>query len=111
MEGKGVHASTPEEGRNAVTALISLLSSLDLAEGSVKKALSGLAKYFPYGETDGKSAGLDRSDENRAHLRLSSADFSLKTAHLPQASTAASLFPLRERRSPQKWQPLPQIWA
>ena len=70
VEGKGVHASTPEEGRNAVTALISLLSSLDLAEGSVKKALSGLAKYFPYGETDGKSAGLDRSDEKSGALTL-----------------------------------------
>ena len=87
VEGKGVHASTPEEGRNAVTALISLLSSLDLAEGSVKKALSGLAKYFPYGETDGKSAGLDRSDEKSGALTLVLSRLFLETFQLEEILT------------------------
>lgn len=111
VEGKGVHASTPEEGRNAVTALISLLSSLDLAEGSVKKLCPVWQSISHTARPTENRQDLTAPTKNRAHLRLSSADFSLKTAHLPQASTAASLFPLRERRSPQKWQPLPQIWA
>lgn len=60
-EGKPAHASTPESGVNAVTALISLLNRIiDNA------TLAGLEKLFPFGETDGKSAGLSCSDEHGA---------------------------------------------
>ena len=59
--GKPAHASTPESGINAVTALISLLNRI------IENAtLAGLEGLFPFGETDGKSVGLKCSDEHGA---------------------------------------------
>lgn len=60
-EGKPAHASTPESGVNAVTALISLLNRIIDNE-----TLAGLERLFPFGETDGKSVGLTCSDEHGA---------------------------------------------
>ncbi len=57
-KGKGAHASTPENGANAVTALISVVS--EICGNTALNALSGM---FPYGETDGASAGIKCSDE------------------------------------------------
>ncbi len=56
--GKGAHASTPENGANAVTALISAVSEI-----SGDTALAALSGMFPYGETDGSAAGIKCSDE------------------------------------------------
>lgn len=59
--GKSAHASTPELGKNAVTALMALISELGLAD-EASELVSKLSKLFPYGETDGKSMGLKISD-------------------------------------------------
>ena len=56
--GKSAHASTPEAGANAVTALLAVI-----ADVCGDKAVSALSKMFPYGETDGASAGIKCSDE------------------------------------------------
>ena len=56
--GKGAHASTPEGGKNAVTALLAVISEIT---GDEKAA--ALSAMFPYGETDGLSAGIKCSDE------------------------------------------------
>ena len=56
--GKSAHASTPESGRNAVTALLAVISEI-CGDPSV----SSLSKMFPCGETDGASAGIKCSDE------------------------------------------------
>lgn len=56
--GKSAHASTPEGGKNAVTALLSVV-----ADVTGDKAVSSLVKMFPYGETDGDCAGIKCSDE------------------------------------------------
>lgn len=56
--GRSAHASTPESGINAVTALISLLNRLPLADGKQKDILNGLERIFPHGQTDGAEAGL-----------------------------------------------------
>lgn len=56
--GKGAHASTPESGRNAVTALLSVIAGI-----TGDKAFSALSGMFPCGETDGLSAGIKCSDE------------------------------------------------
>lgn len=60
--GKSAHASTPELGKNAVTALIKLLTFMDIRDDASRK-LSSLSKLFPYGETDGSSLGIAQSDE------------------------------------------------
>lgn len=56
--GKSAHASTPEAGANAVTALLAVI-----ADACGDKAVSALSNMFPYGETDGASAGIKCSDE------------------------------------------------
>lgn len=61
-EGRAAHASTPESGINAVTALIALINRL----GAGGEAFSALADKFPHGETDGAAAGLKASDSTGA---------------------------------------------
>ena len=56
--GKSAHASTPENGRNAVTALLAVISEI-----CGEPAVSALSAMFPFGETDGSSAGIKCSDE------------------------------------------------
>ncbi len=58
-KGRSAHASTPETGINAVTALISLINRLE-------PVLKGLEDILPFGETDGGSMGLSCKDESGA---------------------------------------------
>lgn len=67
--GRGAHASTPESGINAVTMLISSLAKLP-SEDNIIAALRGLSEYFPFGENNGRSAGLEISDEKSGSLTL-----------------------------------------
>lgn len=63
--GKSAHASTPESGINAVTALVSLLNKLELS-GDQADILRGLERIFPFGETNGASVGLEAEDKTGA---------------------------------------------
>ena len=67
--GKSAHASQPQGGYNAVTAMISMLASLE-TDDSTAEAFGTLAKLFPYGETDGTSVGVKLSDEVSGALTL-----------------------------------------
>lgn len=58
-DGRAAHASTPEKGVNAVTALLSLMNRVTDEPG-----LRGIENLFPFGETDGSSLGLKCSDES-----------------------------------------------
>ncbi len=68
-KGKAAHASTPEGGINAVTALIALINTLfdsgclPVCDGKQRDVLRGLGKIFPFGETDGKSCDMKCEDE------------------------------------------------
>ena len=64
-KGKSAHASTPEKGRNAITAILEMLVSLDL-NNNTKKLLSDILRLYPYGETDGSSLGISCSDKSGA---------------------------------------------
>ena len=55
--GRSAHASTPELGVNALTALLELLAECDIDEAKA------FAKLFPFGETDGAGCGIKCSDE------------------------------------------------
>lgn len=66
--GRSAHASTPESGINAVTALISLLNRLPLENGKQREILRGLESIFPFGETDGAAAGLKCAEEKAGAL-------------------------------------------
>lgn len=71
IDAKGVsaHASTPDMGDNALTALVKLLSLLPDC-GEAQEKLRGLYKAFPYRETDGASAGLKMQDDISGALTL-----------------------------------------
>jgi len=56
--GVSVHASLPEGGKNAVTALLTVVA--DVTDDEMIKAL---VEMFPYGETDGACAGIKCSDK------------------------------------------------
>ncbi len=64
-KGESAHASTPEKGRNAITAMLEMLISLDLGDNT-KKLLSDILKLYPYGETDGTSLGISCCDKSGA---------------------------------------------
>lgn len=76
--GRSAHASTPQTGINAVTALIETLNRLPLEEGAQRDILRGLERQFPFGETNGSSAGLKFSDEQSGALTLTFSKFSMK---------------------------------
>ncbi|MCM1578751.1 MAG: Sapep family Mn(2+)-dependent dipeptidase [Ruminococcus sp.] len=67
--GRGAHASTPEKGNNALTALVGLLPRLPF-EGGAKDILRRLAAKFPYGDSEGKYAGMKLTDEKNGNLTL-----------------------------------------
>lgn len=60
-DGKAAHASTPENGVNAITALLSIMNKV-----TNEPALQSLEKLFPFGETDGTALGLKCADASGA---------------------------------------------
>ena len=68
--GKGAHASLPEEGNNAITALLDLLAALPLAKVASTAALHGLNALFPHGDYAGKALGVAQADELSGPLTL-----------------------------------------
>lgn len=64
-KGESAHASTPEKGRNAITAMLEMLVSLDI-KSDTKTLLCDILKRYPYGETNGSSLGVACEDESGA---------------------------------------------
>ena len=64
IEGRNAHASTPEQGENALTKLLqSLINSPLLPESQQTGIIRKLAECFPHGETNGKSLGIAAKDD------------------------------------------------
>ena len=70
-QGKNAHASTPEEGNNAVTALLTALLKLPLAPCEGLDRLRALCALMPHGETDGAGWGIACSDKISGALTIS----------------------------------------
>lgn len=68
--GKGAHASTPQEGTNALTALLVLLTRLPFAPCEQIDALKDLLELMPHGDTCGEALGISMSDELSGNLTL-----------------------------------------
>ena len=62
VEGRNAHASTPEQGENALTHLLQILKE-KVSDGQQAEVIHKLAECFPFGETDGKSCGIAAKDE------------------------------------------------
>ena len=69
-KGVGAHAASPQEGNNAITALLELLCALPLAPGAATDALSALHALFPHGDTAGHALGIAQADEASGALTL-----------------------------------------
>lgn len=70
VTGVCAHASTPQLGSNAITALLKLLSELPIESTSQTSLINSLCALYPYGETDGSSLGIKCSDEISGELTL-----------------------------------------
>ena len=68
--GVQAHASTPDEGKNAITATLLALCALPLAEGAADETVRQLHECFPYGDNRGKAMGIAMEDKVSGCLTL-----------------------------------------
>lgn len=68
--GHAAHASTPEEGTNALTALIALLCRLPLSDCESTRTLRALHDLFPHGDHLACALGLAQEDARSGPLTL-----------------------------------------
>lgn len=61
VQGLSAHASKPELGKNALTALLELLVQLPLPDPQ-RAVLETLCRAYPYGDTDGAALGIACQD-------------------------------------------------
>ena len=76
VTGTASHAASPDEGNNAITALLAMLAALPLAETASAATIRSLCRLFPHGDCHGTALGIDREDEISGRLTLA---FSLLT--------------------------------
>ncbi len=69
--GKAAHASTPQMGNNALTALIAAISKMELAGSRVAALMEKLTDLFPHGDSAGNGMGVARCDEASGELTMS----------------------------------------
>lgn len=69
--GVGAHAASPQDGNNAITATLYLISTMHLMPSQQFKALCGLAELAPHGDYFGKGFGVDLKDDISGELTLS----------------------------------------
>ena len=69
--GIQAHASTPDEGKNAITAVLQALARLPLAEGAAENCVKALHTLFPYGDNRGAALGVAMEDRESGPLTLS----------------------------------------
>lgn len=67
--GKSAHGANPSAGVNAISALVELLSTLNLDDEEVLSHLKNIAKKVGY-ETDGKSLGISGQDHMSGPLTV-----------------------------------------
>ena len=69
--GVSAHASTPEGGNNAVTAMLELLSALPVASSPLAERIRSLHRLFPHGDREGRAVGLFMADEMSGNITCS----------------------------------------
>ncbi len=92
--GKNAHAASPDDGVNAIQAMLELLSALPLADCASTRAVRALKERFPLGDTRGKALGIAQKDDsgeltvNLALMTLSETGFSAQfDARVPVCAT------------------------
>jgi len=69
--GTGCHAAMPEQGNNANTALIHVLTELPLADCASTRALREIDRLLPHGDYFGKALGIAQEDKPTGALTCS----------------------------------------
>ena len=69
-KGMAAHASQPETGLNAQTALLALLGALPMADSAAYVAVKKLNALFPHGDTAGEALGIAMADDIAGPLTL-----------------------------------------
>lgn len=80
--GVSAHGSTPEKGDNALTGLMKIILSMNLERNELLSAVEELYALFPYGEGDGRHAGLEMRDEESGSLSALLSLFDAKGGNL-----------------------------
>jgi len=82
-EGTASHASMPERGNNAQTALIEMLAVMPFAQSKSFEYIRSLNRLFPHGDNHGSALKIDMTDDiagritvNFGVLRFSELEFS-----------------------------------
>ena len=68
--GKNAHAASPDEGNNAIAALLALLADLPLAACGSTAAVAALHTLFPHGDNRGRALGIAQEDAESGPLTL-----------------------------------------
>ncbi len=106
VRGLAAHASTPEQGRNGITALIAMLNALPLAKCDSTEALAKLAELLPYGDGEGRALGVAMADELSGALSLAFSLFHLSAegcegsfdSRVPLCATEANCCAVADKR-------------
>lgn len=69
--GRSAHASTPENGNNAVTGLLELLTKMPLSPSEGFRKLCAVSAMFPHGDWYGKALGISAHDGVSGNLTMS----------------------------------------
>ncbi len=68
--GKNAHAASPDEGINAIAALLEVLAQLPLADCPSTRAIRDMHQLFPFGDNRGKALGIAQADAVSGELTL-----------------------------------------
>ncbi|MCL2201261.1 MAG: Sapep family Mn(2+)-dependent dipeptidase [Oscillospiraceae bacterium] len=68
--GKAAHASTPQLGNNAQTALVEMLAAMPFAKSQSFTYLQALNRLFSHGDCNGKALGIAMEDEISGKLTV-----------------------------------------
>ncbi|MDO5539726.1 MAG: Sapep family Mn(2+)-dependent dipeptidase [Eubacteriales bacterium] len=84
-KGTAGHASLPETGQNAISALLGLLARLPFAESERTSAIRAMARMFPYGDMGGEALEVSMEDEISGRLTMNLGVISLEENHFEAA--------------------------
>lgn len=68
--GRNAHAASPDDGVNAIAALLEVLGRLPLADCGSTRAVRSMHELFPFGDNRGKALGVAQEDAESGPLTL-----------------------------------------
>lgn len=83
VKGLTGHAASPDGGSvNALTALLTFMAKLPLADTKTTRSVLGLGSLFPFGDFHGDALGIDLEDKESGRLTITLDVLKLQNGHL-----------------------------